>query len=39
MDPEDAQLLSEISTALDNMSTMSLVKDYELQFKSKTKNL
>jgi hypothetical protein len=39
MDPQDAQLLSEISVALDNMSTMSLVKDYTLQFKSKTKNL
>lgn len=39
MQPEDAEHLSNLNTALDNISTMTLVKDYELQFKSKTKNL
>jgi hypothetical protein len=39
MDPNDAQMLSDLSIALDKMSTVSLVKDYELQFKSKTRNL
>lgn len=39
MEPDDAEALSDISTAIDQMSTMSLVKDYELQFKSKTRNL
>lgn len=39
MDVEDAQRLSELNMALDEMSSMTLVKDYELQFKSKTKNL
>ena len=39
MQPEDAEMLSELNMALDKMSTMSLVKDYDLQFKSKTRNL
>ena len=39
IDPQDAQTLSEISMMIDRISKLSLVKDYEQQFKNKTRNL